>query len=247
MALLRAAAGSRCQRLRLPSAFSSASALEIILADFDLVDDRLFVATRDGGLEVFVSLMRFAEDTEPDRLRRSSRRTSSRDCRRLLTLARILAEDSGSSSRSTGCNGRRRDDARLPGRAPGAGADGFRGDDARHIARCSAAAQPMDPARSTMQVAGLVDPGWLVEIEVTAATRATGGEGKRWPLTARTSLKRLGKVGGAGAAFGACRRSACSMPTPRASAAIVRAAGAVGTRQVGGDPGRGNRRAGLGL
>jgi enamine deaminase RidA (YjgF/YER057c/UK114 family) len=33
-------------------------------------------------------------------------------------------------------------------------------------------AQPMRPARSTMQVAGLVDPGWLVEIEVTAATPA---------------------------------------------------------------------------
>ena len=33
-------------------------------------------------------------------------------------------------------------------------------------------AQPNRPARSTMQVAGLVDPGWLVEIEVTAA--ATG-------------------------------------------------------------------------
>jgi enamine deaminase RidA (YjgF/YER057c/UK114 family) len=31
------------------------------------------------------------------------------------------------------------------------------------------AAQPNKPARSTMQVAGLVDPGWLVEIEVTAA------------------------------------------------------------------------------
>jgi enamine deaminase RidA (YjgF/YER057c/UK114 family) len=31
------------------------------------------------------------------------------------------------------------------------------------------AAQPSKPARSTMQVAGLVDPGWLVEIEVTAA------------------------------------------------------------------------------
>ena len=29
--------------------------------------------------------------------------------------------------------------------------------------------QPFRPARSTMQVAGLVDPGWLVEIEVTAA------------------------------------------------------------------------------
>ncbi len=31
------------------------------------------------------------------------------------------------------------------------------------------AANPNKPARSTMQVAGLVDPGWLVEIEVTAA------------------------------------------------------------------------------
>ncbi|MCF2513608.1 RidA family protein [Sphingomonas sp. G124] len=30
-------------------------------------------------------------------------------------------------------------------------------------------AQPNKPARSTMQVVGLVDPGWLVEIEVTAA------------------------------------------------------------------------------
>ena len=33
------------------------------------------------------------------------------------------------------------------------------------------AAQPNVPARSTMQVAGLVVPGWLVEIEVTAAAR----------------------------------------------------------------------------
>lgn len=31
------------------------------------------------------------------------------------------------------------------------------------------AQQPNKPARSTMQVSGLVDPGWLVEIEVTAA------------------------------------------------------------------------------
>jgi enamine deaminase RidA (YjgF/YER057c/UK114 family) len=37
------------------------------------------------------------------------------------------------------------------------------------------AAQPNRPARSTMQVAGLVDPGWLVEIEVTAAARGEGG------------------------------------------------------------------------
>lgn len=33
------------------------------------------------------------------------------------------------------------------------------------------AGQPNRPARSTMQVAGLVDPGWLVEIEVTAARK----------------------------------------------------------------------------
>lgn len=31
--------------------------------------------------------------------------------------------------------------------------------------------QPNKPARSTMQVSGLVDPGWLVEIEVTAARK----------------------------------------------------------------------------
>jgi enamine deaminase RidA (YjgF/YER057c/UK114 family) len=31
--------------------------------------------------------------------------------------------------------------------------------------------QPNKPARSTMQVGGLVDPGWLVEIEVTAAKK----------------------------------------------------------------------------
>ena len=37
------------------------------------------------------------------------------------------------------------------------------------------AAQPNRPARSTMQVAGLVDPGWLVEIEVTAAGPAPAG------------------------------------------------------------------------
>jgi enamine deaminase RidA (YjgF/YER057c/UK114 family) len=33
------------------------------------------------------------------------------------------------------------------------------------------AAQPAKPARATMQVAALVDPGWLVEIEVTAARK----------------------------------------------------------------------------
>lgn len=36
------------------------------------------------------------------------------------------------------------------------------------------ATQPNRPARSTMEVAGLVDPGWLVEIEVTAAEPAPG-------------------------------------------------------------------------
>jgi enamine deaminase RidA (YjgF/YER057c/UK114 family) len=35
--------------------------------------------------------------------------------------------------------------------------------------RFATAQQPNKPARSTMQVAALVDPGWLVEIEVTAA------------------------------------------------------------------------------
>ena len=34
------------------------------------------------------------------------------------------------------------------------------------------ATQPEKPARSTMQVAGLVNPGWLAEIEVTAARDA---------------------------------------------------------------------------
>jgi enamine deaminase RidA (YjgF/YER057c/UK114 family) len=32
--------------------------------------------------------------------------------------------------------------------------------------------QPLRPARSTMEVSALVDPGWLVEIEVTAAAPA---------------------------------------------------------------------------
>ena len=38
------------------------------------------------------------------------------------------------------------------------------------------AGQPNRPARSTLQAAGLVDPGWLVEIEATAAR--PGGKGK---------------------------------------------------------------------
>ena len=33
------------------------------------------------------------------------------------------------------------------------------------------ASQPLKPARSTMEVSGLVDPGWLVEIEATAARK----------------------------------------------------------------------------
>ena len=39
------------------------------------------------------------------------------------------------------------------------------------------AAQPLRPSRSTMQVAGLVDPDWLVEIEVTAAAPAAARRG----------------------------------------------------------------------
>lgn len=37
--------------------------------------------------------------------------------------------------------------------------------------RFGTAQQPLKPARSTMQVAGLVDPGLLVEIEATAARK----------------------------------------------------------------------------
>jgi enamine deaminase RidA (YjgF/YER057c/UK114 family) len=40
-------------------------------------------------------------------------------------------------------------------------------------------AQPNRPARSTMEVAGLVDPGWLVEIEVTAAKAPAPARGRR--------------------------------------------------------------------
>ena len=52
------------------------------------------------------------------------------------------------------------------------------------------AAQPKQPARSTMQVAGLVDPGWLVEIEATAATPARR---RAMSLTRRALLERLGR------------------------------------------------------
>ncbi len=40
-----------------------------------------------------------------------------------------------------------------------------------YSASFGSAAQPNKPARSTMQVAGLVNTGWLVEIEVTAARK----------------------------------------------------------------------------
>lgn len=46
--------------------------------------------------------------------------------------------------------------------------DGFM---AAYTERFGTAAQPNLPARSVMQVAGLVNPGWLVEIEVTAVRR----------------------------------------------------------------------------
>ena len=52
---------------------------------------------------------------------------------------------------------------------PGQGRMDFAGMMAAYREHFGTAAQPNRPARSTMQVAGLVDPGWLVEIEVTAA------------------------------------------------------------------------------
>jgi enamine deaminase RidA (YjgF/YER057c/UK114 family) len=52
---------------------------------------------------------------------------------------------------------------------PGGKAMDFAGMMRGYRAYFGTAAQPLKPARSTMQVAGLVDPGWLVEIEVTAA------------------------------------------------------------------------------
>lgn len=54
---------------------------------------------------------------------------------------------------------------------PGARAMDFAGMMRGYRQYFGTAAQPLKPARSTMQVAGLVDPGWLVEIEVTAARR----------------------------------------------------------------------------
>lgn len=54
---------------------------------------------------------------------------------------------------------------------PGARQMDFAGMMRGYSAFFGTAEQPMKPARSTMQVAGLVDPGWLAEIEVTAVRR----------------------------------------------------------------------------
>jgi enamine deaminase RidA (YjgF/YER057c/UK114 family) len=55
-----------------------------------------------------------------------------------------------------------------PGKGGRLDFDGFMSAYTEHF---GTAAQPNLPARSVMQVAGLVNPGWLVEIEVTAARR----------------------------------------------------------------------------
>ena len=52
---------------------------------------------------------------------------------------------------------------------PGANEMDFAGMMRGYRERFGTDAQPNKPARSTMEVAGLVDPGWLVEIEATAA------------------------------------------------------------------------------
>ncbi len=52
---------------------------------------------------------------------------------------------------------------------PGQARMDFAGMMRAYTERFGTAAQPNKPARSTMQVAGLVNPGWLAEIEVTAA------------------------------------------------------------------------------
>lgn len=52
---------------------------------------------------------------------------------------------------------------------PGAKAMDFAGMMRAYSERFGTAAQPNKPARSTMAVAGLVDPGWLAEIDVVAA------------------------------------------------------------------------------
>ncbi|MBR0666168.1 hypothetical protein GXW71_17540 [Roseomonas hellenica] len=55
-----------------------------------------------------------------------------------------------------------------PGRGGRMDFDGFM---AAYTEQFGTQAQPNLPARSVMQVAGLVNPGWLVEIEVTAVRR----------------------------------------------------------------------------
>ena len=55
---------------------------------------------------------------------------------------------------------------------PGAGRMDFAGMMGAYREFFGTAAQPMRPARSTMAVAGLVDPGLAGEIEVTAAAPA---------------------------------------------------------------------------
>jgi enamine deaminase RidA (YjgF/YER057c/UK114 family) len=56
-------------------------------------------------------------------------------------------------------------------RPPGAQRMDFAGMMTAFREKFGTADQPLKPARSTMEVAGLVDPGWLVEIEATAARR----------------------------------------------------------------------------
>lgn len=52
---------------------------------------------------------------------------------------------------------------------PGQRAMDFAGMMKAYVERFNTPRQPNRPARSTMEVSGLVDPGWLVEIEATAA------------------------------------------------------------------------------
>ena len=59
---------------------------------------------------------------------------------------------------------------------PGAEAMDFAGMMTAYREFFGTADQPNKPARSTMEVAGLVHPNWLVEIEVTAAARGGAGE-----------------------------------------------------------------------
>lgn len=54
---------------------------------------------------------------------------------------------------------------------PGTGRMDFAGMMTAFREKFGTEAQPLKPARSTMEVSGLVDPGWLVEIEATAARK----------------------------------------------------------------------------